>query len=101
MPRRAARHAAAWVAVLLVFSACVPGAPQPESCRKAEDCSHREYCARPVGACDRVGTCRGRPEVCLNVYSPVCGCNGVDYSNACKAAAYGASISRADTCPGS
>ncbi len=101
MPRRAARHAAAWMAVLLVFCACVPGSPQPQSCLKAQDCSRREYCARPIGECDAAGTCWPRPEICLQLYSPVCGCDGVDYSNTCKAAARGASVARADTCPGS
>ena len=101
MPRRAARRAAAWTVALLVCIACVPGTPQPQNCQQAEDCSRREFCARPVGECDAVGTCRPRPEICLQLYSPVCGCDGVDYSNTCVAAAHRASVARADTCPGS
>ncbi len=101
MPRRAARRAAAWTVALLVCIACVPGTPQPQNCQQAEDCSRREFCARPVGQCDAVGTCRPRPEICLQFYSPVCGCDGVDYSNTCMAAAQRASVARADTCAGS
>jgi hypothetical protein len=96
MPRRGVVLAA----VLLALVACVPSTPQPQSCRKAQDCSAREYCAQPIGGCDAPGTCRPRPEICLQLYSPVCGCDGAEYGNACKAAAYGASVERADTCPG-
>lgn len=88
-------------APLLLFAAgCLGGDSKPESCLKTEDCSARQYCAQPLGECAASGQCRQRPEICLQLYAPVCGCDGVDYANACKAAAHGASVERADTCAG-
>jgi hypothetical protein len=55
-------------------------------------CSSRQYCDFGGGACgfaDEGGVCRPRPTACDDVFAPVCGCDGMTYSNACEAQAAG------------
>lgn len=62
----------------------VPGCPL--------GCTRDEYCATPLGMCSAAGACSPRPTSCLDVYDPVRGCDGNDYSNGCVAAQAGVSI---------
>lgn len=50
------------------------------------------------GAADMLGTCQTRPEVCLAVYDPVCGCDGQTYSNSCAANAAGVDVQADGPC---
>jgi hypothetical protein len=50
------------------------------------------YCSKPVGKCEGPGTCQRRPDICSTVYEPVCGCDGVTYTNQCNANANGFSV---------
>jgi len=73
--------------------------PCGEGCANNDDCTTREYCHFPEGSCgDFPGSCRGRPDACLEVYEPVCGCDGQTYSNDCHAAAAGVSIGHQGEC---
>lgn len=56
----------------------------------AVTCGPREYCdyTEPY-ACAGDGVCMPRPEACLDIYRPVCGCDGRTHSNSCYAAGAG------------
>jgi hypothetical protein len=67
-------------------------------------CDDGEFCDYPEGAlcgrADAVGACEVRPEACDTIYSPVCGCDGETYGNACVANARGVSVEREGMCDG-
>lgn len=65
-------------------------------------CGESFYCQYDEGTCgdgDPSGVCAPRPEICAEIYAPVCGCDGQTYENACRAAGAGVSIRRQGTCP--
>jgi hypothetical protein len=50
-------------------------------------CAHGEFCEGPAGSCssaDVPGYCVTTPGMCPDVWAPVCGCNGMTYSNDCE-----------------
>lgn len=64
-------------------------------------CEAGEYCDLGEGACllpDATGECAERPDVCPDVYAPVCGCNGETYGNACEAASDGENVAATGAC---
>lgn len=70
-----------------------------DNCTSNKDCSEREYCEVSATQCKGQGKCADRPDVCLMVYAPVCGCDGVTYGNLCEAAARGVSVISRNPCP--
>jgi hypothetical protein len=66
-------------------------------------CGPGLFCLEPRGQCvtvaDGTGTCTARPGICPGLYSPVCGCDRVTYSNECAAHAAGRSVASAGACP--
>jgi hypothetical protein len=56
------------------------------------------FCDKPVGDCDGLGVCRPRPEACITLWDPVCGCDGRTYGNSCEAAAAGVSVAARGWC---
>jgi hypothetical protein len=65
-------------------------------------CATGQFCSwEPsaiCGAADAPGHCATRPDVCLEIYSPVCSCDGHTYSNSCFAAAAGVSVASTGAC---
>ena len=70
----------------------------PEDCASGEDCSRGSYCRTPEGDCDSEGVCTLRPELCVEIWDPVCGCDGTTYGNVCFAAAAGVSVLHRGPC---
>ena len=75
------------------------GPCKPVPCISNEDCNGYEpsvfpgdYCAKDVGDCEGLGVCSDRPEACIRLYLPVCGCDGTTYPNACDAAREGVNV---------
>ncbi len=67
-------------------------------------CDAGEYChydeGAMCGAADQLGTCMPLPEACVDIYQPVCGCDGQTYGNGCEANANGTSVLHQGTCEG-
>ncbi|RMF81991.1 MAG: hypothetical protein D6739_08740, partial [Nitrospirae bacterium] len=70
----------------------------PRACTTNADCGAEEYCATPAGACGGEGVCTQRPFLCKDPLSPVCGCDGATYDNACSAAQAGVSPATHGAC---
>ena len=67
-------------------------------------CGSGQFCKFALdarcGAGDQTGTCEPIPAVCTQDFTPVCGCDGTTYSNACAANAAGVSVASPGECPG-
>jgi hypothetical protein len=73
------------------------GECEPAYCWSNGDCSDLQYCYF-ADCLLETGICLDRPEACLTVWEPVCGCDGQTYSNACYAAASGVSVDYEGEC---
>ena len=62
--------------------------------------SPKNFCSMNTGNCKNnvSGTCQVKPEVCTRERRPVCGCDGITYSNACVASSSGANVEHEGEC---
>jgi Cys-rich repeat protein len=90
------RGAAVAVATAAGFLAATADA-KPRGCTSNDDCPEGQFCARHHG-CGTPGNCAPRPDFCIQVYEPVCGCDGHTYSNACIAAKNGVNVQHQGPC---
>ena len=86
-----------------------------KDCHTDSDCqSTKEYCmyegstnsnlaSLKVGSFDacssnQVGKCTVKPEFCIEIYAPVCGCDGETYGNFCFASMEGVNLAYEGNC---
>lgn len=80
------------------------GAPAGAACggRATEPCGPGLYCdftaTFDCGFADGMGTCAPRPALCDFSFMPVCGCDGMTYSNACVAKLNGTDVQADGEC---
>lgn len=67
-------------------------------CASNSDCQATEFCKKAEGDCQGLGVCQPKPELCTILVDPICGCDGVTYSNECESDLAGVSIAHPGEC---
>lgn len=78
----------------LMFCGVTCGGIAGLTCGEEQYCNYGSSCPTP----DATGTCQTKPTVCDDLYAPVCGCDGITYSNSCEAGRVGVTVLYAGTC---
>jgi hypothetical protein len=67
-------------------------------CSDNSQCGPGEYCKKPMGECNGPGVCSPQPDVCFQVWAPVCGCDGRTHTNEACAAVAGVNVAYEGVC---
>jgi Kazal-type serine protease inhibitor-like protein len=69
---------------------------------RGAQCAEGEFCNFPIeaicGAADATGICEATPEICPDIFLPVCGCDDKTYPNECDANRAGVSVASSGEC---
>jgi len=89
------------LAFLAIAALTMTAAAMADECQSNFDCNWwSEFCLKDQGDCDGEGQCATRPMFCLDVWIPVCGCDGQTYSNSCYAHRSGVNVAHEGGCNG-
>ncbi|HEX4955147.1 MAG TPA: Kazal-type serine protease inhibitor domain-containing protein [Thermoanaerobaculia bacterium] len=76
---------------------CAP--PAPQVCKDDAECGSGSFCEMPPGACfGAAGSCEAKPEICPQIFDPVCGCDGKTYGNDCTRKSAGVRLAHKGEC---
>jgi hypothetical protein len=71
--------------------------------RGAKACPADQFCnyeaGAECGAADAPGHCAAKPQMCPQIFKPVCGCDGKQYSNSCTAMSNAVGVKTNGECP--
>jgi len=70
----------------------------PTGCSNQKDCKPGYYCAKASGQCSAKGKCSVIPRCDATAKDPICGCDGKDYPNPCRAILAGTSVKSKGNC---
>lgn len=92
------------LALLLTFGLAQPADAQTV-CIRDNDCASTEFCEFAAGTCPKKssgaqGTCVAKPQSCIQIYDPVCGCDNQTYGNDCTRRQAGVSLKSTGECGG-